>query len=78
MMLRDVSELIMAQRKCSRDLRVWSPYEEHFCFPRILHIDLIISLKRGIPNYPVSKYVSHLRQRLPLCLSSDMMGHTCS
>lgn len=65
----------MAWRKCSGDLRVWSPYEEHFCLPRILQIDLIFSLKPGISNYPVSKYVSHLRQGLPLCMASDMMGH---
>lgn len=54
---------------------MWSPYEEHFCLPRILQIDLIFNLKTGVSNYPVSKYVSHLRQGLPLCMAPDMMGH---
>ena len=54
---------------------MWSPYEEHFCLPRILQIDLIFSLKPGISNYPVSKYVSHLRQGLSLSMAPDMMGH---
>lgn len=65
----------MAWRKWSGDLRVWSPYEEHFCLPRVLQIDLMFSLKPGISNYPVSKYVSHLRQGLSLCMAPDMMGH---
>lgn len=54
---------------------MWSPDEEHFCLPRILQIDFIFSLKPGISNYPVSKYVSHLRQGLSLCMAPDMMGH---
>lgn len=65
----------MSWRKQRGVLRVWSPYEEHFCLPRILQIDLIFSLKLGISSYPVSKYVSRLRQGLPLCMASDMMGH---
>lgn len=65
----------MAWRKLSGGVRVWSPYEEHFCLPRILQIDLKFSLKPGISNYPVSKYVSHLRQGLSLCMAPDMMGH---
>lgn len=43
--------------------------------PRILQIDLIFSFIPGISNYPVSKYVSHLRQGLSLCMAPDMMGH---
>lgn len=66
---------MMAQRKWSGDLRVWSPCEEHFCLPRILQIDLMFSLEPGIPSYRVSESVSHLRQGQSLCMAPGTMGH---